>query len=80
MIRQHWEEVEDRARDYFGGLREMALPKRRKLTEKEQLQRYLSYGPEEFEAMRSWAMQEKGDIAEFDRYISQMEKLRSKYA
>lgn len=78
MIREHWEEVEDSAREYFSGLKEMALPKRRRLTEREQLQRYLSYGPEEFSAMRAWALQE-GKPEQVDEYIARMEKYRSKY-
>jgi len=80
MIRKHWEEVEDRARDHLNNLREIALPQRRRLTEREQLHRYLSYGPKEFEAMRNWTLKEKGDLGEFDRYITRMEKLRGKYA
>jgi len=78
MIREHWEEVEDSAREYFGGLKEMALPKRRRLTEREQLQRYLSYGSDEFGAMRNWLIKE-GKPEEFDKYIARMEKIRRKY-
>lgn len=77
-IREHWEEVEDQAREYFSDLKETALPKRRKLTEREQLQRYLSYGPKDFNAMRNW-LSEEGKSEEFDRYIQKMEGLRSKY-
>lgn len=78
-MREHWEQVEDQARDHLTNMLDMALPKRRKLTEREQLQRYFSYGPEEFDTMRNW-LAEKGKPQEFDTYIARMEKLRSKHA
>ena len=79
MIREHWEQVEDQARDHLTNMLDIALPKRRKLTEREHLQRYFSYGPEDFEAQRNWSA-ERGRPEEFDRYVARMEKLRSKHA
>lgn len=79
MIRDHWEEAEDRARDHLSNIIEIALPKRRRLTEREQLQRYLSYGPDDFDAMRNW-LREKGKPEEFDKYITRMERLKDKHA
>ena len=83
MIRTHWEEVEGRARDRLDTLKEMALPKRRKLTEREQLSKYLSRGSEDYQAMMRWLVDKKGSAEEaqkeFDKYVMQMEKIRSKY-
>lgn len=84
MIREHWEAVEDRTRDRIGELREMALPESRRLTERQQFERYQRYGPKDFRAMQRWLVESKGseDAAqkEFDRYVTTMERYRRKYA
>jgi len=83
MIREHWEAVEAGVVDRINGLVETALPQKRRLTEREQLQRYLSYTPQDFNEMRDWLTEkhgpEKAD-AEFNRYVTKMESYRSKYA
>ena len=83
MIRQHWDKIEDSAKEHLARLEDLAIPQRLRLTEKEQVERYLSYGPDDFKAIHRWLSEKTGDPTaaqkEFDGYVSKMEKLRSRH-
>jgi len=83
MIRKHWDAIEDSAKEHLARLEDMAIPQRRRLTEKEQVERYLSYGPDDFKAMQRWLAEKTGNPTaaqgEFSKYVARMEKLRSRH-
>ena len=80
MIRKHWDAIEDSAKEHLARLEDMAIPQRRRLTEKEQVERYLSYGPDDFRAIQRWLGERTSNPAEeFERYVARMERLRSRH-
>ena len=83
MIRQHWDKIEDSAKEHLARLEDMAIPQRRRLTEKEQVERYLSHGPEDFQSIMTWLVDRTGSTGaaqkEFSKYVARMERLRSRH-